>query len=93
MDDFQSNQLTNSRLPRRTYLITYSQVDLNKFPTRESFGKCVKNAFNAGSGKVKVNHWACCMETHNNGGKHYHVSLKLSGPKRWISVKDNLKMG
>lgn len=90
LDDFQSNQLTNKRSPRRTYLVTYSQADLTKFPTRKSFGKCMKQAFNAGTGKVKVDHWACCLETHKDGGKHFHVSLKLSGPKRWISVKESL---
>ena len=41
MDDFQSTQIDNSWLPRRTYLITYSQDDLLKFPSIE-FGKCIK---------------------------------------------------
>ena len=31
--------LQNPRSGRRQYLITYSQADINKFPTRESFGK------------------------------------------------------
>ena len=30
---------------RRTYLITYSQADIDAFPTRESFAKVLKEAF------------------------------------------------
>ena len=61
------------------------------FPTRESFGQSVSNAFNKGSSKVKVLHWACCLESHQNGGDHYHCSIKLSGLKRWKAVKNTLK--
>ena len=42
MDDFQSKELTNTRSGRRTYIVTYSQVDLNKFPTRQSFGEMLE---------------------------------------------------
>ena len=72
---------------RRTYLVTYSQADLVKFPSRQSFGEAVEAAFNAGSGKVGVNYWACCKENHEMARQHYHVSIKLSGPKRWNPVK------
>ena len=37
MNDFQKKQITNPRNGRRTYLVTYSQADLRKFPTRESW--------------------------------------------------------
>ena len=84
MADFQGG----NPKPRRTYLVTYSQADLNKFPTRKSFGKCIKEAFNVGA--VNVLYWACCLEEHENGGNHYHMSLKLSGPKRWKSLKQGL---
>jgi hypothetical protein len=46
--------LQNPRSGRRQYLITYSQADINKFPTRESFGKMLENEFNAGTSQVKV---------------------------------------
>ena len=68
---------------RRTYLVTYSQADLVKFPSRQSFGEAVEAAFNAASGKDGVNYWACCKENHETAGQHYHVSIKLSAPKRW----------
>ena len=88
-DDFASSQLS-PRTVRRTYLVTYSQADLVKFPSRQSFGEAVVNTFNSGSGKVKVEFWACSREDHKDGGKHYHLSLKLSAPKRWKGVKDKL---
>ena len=90
MEYFQSTKTDNSRLPRRTYLITYSQVDLLKFSSWEEFGKSIKTHFNKRSLKVKVQHWACSLEKHQNGGNHYHVALKLTGPKRWKSVKESI---
>lgn len=88
-DDFQTDFL-DPRTVRRTYLVTYSQADLTKVPTRKDFAKLVKNAFNSGTGKIKVLHWACCLEEHQNHGKHYHLSIKLSGAKRWKKVKDDI---
>ena len=73
------------------YLITYSQADLSKFPTRESFGNAIPIAFNSSS-KVKPTHWACCVESHEDSESfHYHVLLALSGPKRWLEVKQSLQ--
>ena len=86
-DDFKIELKTSQA--RRTYLVTYSQADLSKFPTRQSFGEQVVAYFNAGSGKVEVEHWACCQES-IPAGVHYHLLLKLSGPKRWKWVKEKL---
>ena len=90
MDDFQSTQMDNSQLPRKTYMVAYSQIDLLKFPSREEFWKCIKNHLNKGSGKVKVQHWAWSLEKHQNVGNHYHIALKLTGPKRWKSVNESI---
>ena len=90
MDDFQSTQMENPRIGRRTYLVTYSQADVRKFPTRESFGKMLVEHFNAGSGKAKVSHWAVFQEQHEDGGLHYHASLKLTGAKKWLKVKESI---
>ena len=86
IDDIDFTQTLEERQQRRAYLITYSQCDLELFPTRESFASSVVDAFQAN--KSKVMHWACCLEDHKDGGKHYHLCLKLSTPKRWKSVKD-----
>lgn len=89
-DDFQTQEL-NPRASRRTYLVTYSRADINRFPSRRDFGKIIKAAFNSGQGKAKVLHWACCLENHKDGvNKHYHVAIKLSDVKRWKKVKDNV---
>ena len=78
------------RMPRRVYLVKYNQADLTEFPTRKGFEKCIKKHFNSGSQKVKVQHWVCAQEKHQNHGKNYHVALKLTGPKCWKSVKENI---
>ena len=76
---------------RRQYLITYSQLDENKFPTRESFGTMIEREFNRGDSKVKVSHWACCREPHEQEGHHYHCAVKLNGQKKWYMVRENIK--
>jgi len=82
----------DSSQARRVYLITYSQADLNKFPTRESFGRVVAGAFTNNSFKVRPTHWACCLEQHQDGQSvHYHVALALSGPKRWLDAKRRIQ--
>lgn len=75
---------------KRQYLLTYSQANVELFPTRESFGTAIAEEFNVGPGKVKVDYWACCQEPHENGGLHYHCSVKLTGSKKWFSVKKRL---
>ena len=85
------NEMNDFRVNRCTYPIIYSKADLSKFPSRENFGEVVVEGFNYGPGKVKVEYWACCLEQHENtSGQHCHVSVKLSGPKRWNPVKTYL---
>jgi len=50
----------------------------------------VQEEFDAGSSKVKVDYWAVCREPHQDGGFHYHCSVKLTGAKKWLSVKTRL---
>ena len=84
----ESEQLLHTRRARSVYLITYSQADLSRFPTREKFATDVVNAFN--EGKVKVKSWVCCREAHKEGGLHYHLAIKLARAKRWKSIKNRL---
>ena len=83
---FQSTQMKKNRM-RRTFLITYSCADLELFPTWESFGLTIAEAFDSGTTKAKVVYWLSALENHEDGRKHYHVTLKLSGPKRWLLLK------
>ena len=77
----------NCAKPRRSYLITYSQADLNKFPTRQSFAAAVCEVFTSERSKFRPQHWACCLENHGDDGFHYHMALKLTGPKKWLECK------
>ena len=76
-----STAAMNPRVGRRQYLVTYS---------RESFGKMLEAEFNAGTSVFKVDYWACCREEHQNDGFHYHCALKLTGCKKWLSVKNRI---
>ena len=80
----------NPSCGRRPYLITYSQADEQRFPTRESFANIVLEEFNRRHSAVKVSHYACCRKLHQEGGFHYHCAVKLTGNKKWISVKTRL---
>ena len=71
--------------------MTRSHVDLNTFPTWESFGQCVAGAFITRDSKVTVQHLARYKESCQDGGPHYHMSIKLSDPKRWLSVKNSVE--
>ena len=89
-DDFQLTPMP-ANVNRRQYLVTYSKANLLKFLSNRSFGEALADAFSA-SGKVDVEYWACCTEAHADGeSKHYHCSVKLTGPKRWNPVKETMK--
>ena len=74
----------------RTYLITYSRADLKLFLIQKLFCLAIAEAFDWGTRKIKVVYRASATENHQDGRKHYHVALKLSGPKWWLSVKNVL---
>ena len=40
--------------------------------------------------KAKTDYWACTLEPHKEGGEHYHFSIKLSGTKSSLGVKNHL---
>ena len=63
---------------RKVYLIPYSQANLKRFPSCESFANCVMEAFLYQESRIKVSHWACSMEPCEDGGKHYHSAIKLT---------------
>ena len=84
----ETEQLLHTWRAQSVYLITYSQADLSRLPTREKFATDVVNAFN--EGKVKVKSWVCCREAHKEGGLHYHLAIKLGRAKRWKSIKNRL---
>ena len=66
------------------------QIDKIKFHTRERFAKAIVNAFNEAEDKVYVDYWACCLEPRKERGEHFHLCVKLIGPKRWKPIKESL---
>ena len=83
-EEFESEEV-GRREVRQVYLITYSQADNEKFPTRESFAQAVIASFRAPSASVLQ--WCCSREPHKLSGIHYHMCLKLNKPQRWLPSK------
>ena len=75
-----SNIEIGGRDLRKVYLITYSQADVNKFPTRQSFADAVLAAF----AETIVVHWCCSKGHHQKSGVHYDMSVKLSKCQRGL---------
>ena len=78
-----------SRQVRQVYLITYSQVDVEICPSRQSFVTLIVGAFNICG--IDVAQWVCSKENHTEGGFHYHMAVKLSERRRWLSVRNWLQ--
>lgn len=74
----------------RTYLLTYSQADLQRVPDTRAFADIILDAFNEGTSTSAIVQWACCMEDHEDGGKHFHMVVKLSKPRRWKPIFENV---
>lgn len=74
---------------RSVYLVTYSQADMTKFPTREVFARAMVESFSTGTAKVVQ--WVCCREKHRKGGDHYHLAIKLDRNQRWMMSKRYLQ--
>ena len=53
---------------RRTYLIAYSEADIEAFPTRESLANVVKEAFTSSSGKSQPLRSSSARKTHTDAG-------------------------
>lgn len=75
----------HARSVRKVYLITYSQADLTRFPTRNTFAKAVLHSFSNTPGNVIQ--WSCCREEHKSSGHHYHMAIKLDKNQRWLASK------
>ena len=73
-----------ARDTRQVYLITYSQADLTKFPSRQDFAEALVLAFSKDNNVIQ---WCCCLEDRENGGMHYHVAIELERKQRWLKIK------
>lgn len=83
-----TSEMLHSRQVRTVYLITYSQANLDQVPKREHFAHLVVQAFDSTCNIDNIiTQWACSLESHQNGGYHYHMAIKLKQARRWISVR------
>lgn len=73
---------------RQVYLITSSQADLTRFPSRQSFTDTIVEAFS--KTPASVVQCVCAQESHEDGGLHYHIAIKLDRVQRWLNVKKYL---
>ena len=55
-----------ARDTRQVYLVTYSQADLEKFPSRKEFADALVFAFSKDNNVIQ---WCCCLEDHEDGGE------------------------
>ena len=60
---------------RSVYSITYSQANLDLFPTRAEFASAVVESF--AKCNAKILQWCCSCESHKKSVKHSHLSVKL----------------
>ena len=76
----------NVRSVRKVYLITYSQADVERFPTRDSFVQAILHAFH--DSPANIIQCCCCMEEHSkSSGFHFHMAIKLDKNQRWLGIK------
>lgn len=86
---------SGDRHQSQVYLVTYSRADLEKVPSRESFGLIIVNAFQVVAG-VEVLHWVVSQENHSGASgdqsnSHYHIALKLKKRARWSRVRQYIQ--
>lgn len=75
----------------RTYLLTYSQANLQKVPDCRAFSDIALACFSEGSSTSEVVQWATSIEDHADGGKHFHMIVKLNKARRWRPVFENIR--
>ena len=80
------NECLGVRQVREIYLITYSQVNADLFPTRESFVNIVCEAFTACN--VDILQCVCAKENYKQSGFHFHTTVKLKERHRWKRVRN-----
>ena len=71
------------------YIITYSNADTDAFD-HHSFAHAVVAAFEENT-TSKVLQLAWCMESHKEGGFHFHMCILLHRCQCWLTVKNAIK--
>ncbi len=88
LDDFEDAEPgRSSDVCRRSFLLTLSQADRNRFPNPQAFACMVVDAFEIVQSSRQILQWACCAESHEDGGSHFHMSIKLNGSRWWDPIR------
>ena len=74
------------------FLITYSQADIRKVLSCLRFSEIILEAFNSASSSRRIVQWACCMEEHADGSKHYHPAILFSGSCCWLAIENGISL-
>ena len=71
-------------------MVTYSQADVNKCPSRKSFAEALVRSFT--SPTTSIVQWCCWKEPHRHGiNVHHHAAIKLNRTRRWLPSKKYLQ--
>ena len=72
----------NVRSVRKGYLITYSQNDVERFPTRVSFVQAVFH-----DSPANIIQWCCMEELSKSSGFHFHMAIKFDKNQGWLGIE------
>ena len=74
----------------RTRILGYTRWHIRKLMFKDSHSAQFFYILNAFYGDIlwTAKKWACFKEKHVDGGKHYHIALKLIGTRIWGSTKN-----
>ena len=88
MSASQQMQASDCETPKQRliYLITYSQCGDSGLD-KEGFAKLVVDAWNELCCS-KIIQWVVSEEMHQDGGKHFHMAVKLDKKTRWVVVRN-----
>ena len=77
------------RLPlqRSVYLITCSQWDASIRLTKGDVAKVILDSWKA-CYRCRVVQWVASKELHQNGGRPFHMAIKLSTKSRWLRARN-----
>ena len=76
----------SSPLQRSVFLITFSQCDASGL-TKPDFAKVIVNAWKS-CHRSKVLQLVVSEEQHQNGGRHFHMAIKLNTKSRWLRARN-----
>ena len=75
VDSSADNEVMERSSKRKSYLIAYSQADIDVLD-RQGFADAVISASKSQTSS-EIKQWCCCLEHHKNGSAHYLMAFLL----------------